>query len=546
MLEAEKANKQLELDLLAARRRIAKLEGKEAERKRAEQALRVRDELLLQFVEYAPAAIAMFDREMRYLSVSRRWLEDFGLTGQNVLGRDHYEVFPNVPEHWKEIHRRCLAGAVERSEDDVFQWPDGHKQWLKWEIRPWLSLGEVGGIIIFCEDVTARKLAEIALKESEERYRVLFESSHAMKLLVEPDTGAIVDANPAACEFYGYSLEEMRSMGVEHMCTLPSEEFAAKLLLAQSPGRNRFETRHRLASGEIRDVEISSDTVILGGRKLLYAIIQDITERKRMQELMVQTEKMMSVGGLAAGMAHEINNPLSAVMQSIQVVQNRLGKDSPASRDAAAAAGCPIENIRAFLERREVFTLLQGVRDASARAARIVSTMLEFSRKGESHRAPTDLNLLLDKAVELCSNDYDLERKYDFRNISIWRDFDRSLPPVPCTATQIEQVVVNLLRNSAQAMAANPDQVAAPAIFLKTAREEGSAVITVRDNGPGMDEASRKRLFEPFFTTKSPGEGTGLGLSVSFFIITENHKGSIQVDSAPGAGTTFTIRLPLA
>ncbi|WP_243361784.1 PAS domain-containing sensor histidine kinase [Fundidesulfovibrio terrae] len=547
MPNATKKVTQLKSELETARQRIAALEALDAERMRTEQALRVRDELMLLFVQYAPAAIAMFDRNMRYLSVSHRWLEDFGLAGQDVLGRDHYQVFPNVPERWKEIHRRCLAGAVERSEEDVFEWPDGSRQWLKWEVRPWSEAsGAIGGIIIFCEDITARKKAELALKESEERYRILFESSHAIKLLVDPDTGEIVDANPAACAYYGYTLEEMRKINVERVCILPHEELLAKMVQAQDPTQNRFESRHRLASGEVRDVEIASDTVFLKGKKLLYAIIQDISERKHMQEVMIQTEKMMSIGGLAAGMAHEINNPLSAIIQSVQVVQSRLTKDSPTNLAAAAVAGCPFENIRAFLERREVFTLLQGVRDASSRAARIVSSMLEFSRKSESVRAPTDINALLDKAVELCANDYDLKKKYDFRNIVITRDFDASMPPVPCTATQIEQVVVNLLRNSAQAMSGNTERGDRPEIHLKTAHEEGMARIEVRDNGPGMDEASKKRLFEPFFTTKGPGEGTGLGLSVSYFIIAENHKGTIDVDSAPGKGSTFTIRLPLA
>jgi PAS domain S-box-containing protein len=119
------------------------------------------------FVEHAPAAIAMFDLRMRYLAVSRRWLADYGLTGQEILGRSHYDIFPEIPERWKEIHRRCLAGAVERAEEDPFERADGSMQWIRWEARPWQSAPDkVGGIIIFSEDVTAHKQAESRLRHA--------------------------------------------------------------------------------------------------------------------------------------------------------------------------------------------------------------------------------------------------------------------------------------------------------------------------------------------------------------------------------------------
>jgi signal transduction histidine kinase len=180
------------------------------------------------------------------------------------------------------------------------------------------------------------------------------------------------------------------------------------------------------------------------------------------------------------------------------------------------------------------------------RAAHIVSSMLEFSRKGESSQAPTDLNVLLNKSVELSSTDYDLKKKYDFRKIEIVTAYDEALPQVPCSATQIEQVFLNLLRNAAQAMRGRGKDGPPPRIVLRTRREGSMARVEVEDNGPGIPEDVRNRVFEPFFSTKQPGEGTGLGLSVSYFIITSNHKGTIHVESTPGQGTTFVIRLPLS
>jgi PAS domain S-box-containing protein len=142
--------------------------------KQTEGELREREEQLRLFAEHAPAAIAMLDTQMRYVAASRRWLEDFKLVRQDVIGRSHYEIFPELPERWKEIHRRCLAGAVERADEDPFVRADGSTQWIRWEERPWhTGTGEVGGVIIFSEEVTARKQAAEALRESVRRFELL-------------------------------------------------------------------------------------------------------------------------------------------------------------------------------------------------------------------------------------------------------------------------------------------------------------------------------------------------------------------------------------
>jgi PAS domain S-box-containing protein len=143
-------------------------------RKQAEENLRASEHQLRLFVEHSPAAIAMFDNEMRYLVASRRWSEDYGLGDQNIVGRSHYEIFPEIPERWKAIHRRCLAGAVERREEDPFVRADGRTDWVRWEVRPWRKAsGEIGGIIIFSEVITATKEAERKIAADAERLEQL-------------------------------------------------------------------------------------------------------------------------------------------------------------------------------------------------------------------------------------------------------------------------------------------------------------------------------------------------------------------------------------
>lgn len=186
--------------------------------------------------------------------------------------------------------------------------------------------------------------------------------------------------------------------------------------------------------------------------------------------------------------------------------------------------------------------MLEGIRQSAERAAKIVANMLEFSRKTDASMGFVNMTDLMEKAVELCSKDYDLKKKYDFKQIDILWDSDPALPLVQCSPTQIEQVFMNILRNAAQAMSVS--KVLSPKITLRTRNDGEFARIEIEDNGPGMEETTRRKVFEPFFSTKPPGEGTGLGLSVSFFIITNNHAGTITVESELGSGTTFIIKLP--
>jgi signal transduction histidine kinase len=189
--------------------------------------------------------------------------------------------------------------------------------------------------------------------------------------------------------------------------------------------------------------------------------------------------------------------------------------------------------------------MLQGIKTSGERAAEVVSAMLTFSNTSDSRRAPCSLEALADKAIEMAGTEYNLTRRYDFRNISIRRDYAKGMPLVPCTETEIVQVFLNILRNAAQALCGNDPKTAPPALSIVIRRDGNHAVVRFADNGAGMPPSVAKRIFEPFYTTREPGEGTGLGLSVSYFIITRNHGGSIAVHSEPDEGTTISIRLPI-
>lgn len=274
--------------------------------------------------------------------------------------------------------------------------------------------------------------------------------------------------------------------------------------------------------------------------------LDDVTSRLRMEEMIIQTEKMVSLGGLAAGMAHEINNPLGGIMMGSQNILRRIDPSLAKNRECSNLCGIEIEKIREYLEKRGIIAILQGILEMGERASEIVENMLSFSRKSESAKSSADLKELTEKAIELASNEYDLKKKWDFRHIEIIRDYEDNIPQIPCVKTEIQQVILNLLKNAAYAMGKKSYEGSHPQIIIRLKRENTMVRLDITDNGIGMDSETKRRVFEPFFTTKEAGAGTGLGLSVSYFIITNNHSGQMEVESTHGAGTTFTIRLPMA
>ncbi|MCP4118968.1 MAG: hypothetical protein GY737_26935 [Desulfobacteraceae bacterium] len=314
----------------------------------------------------------------------------------------------------------------------------------------------------------------------------------------------------------------------------------------QAGGGRHFERIKVVSGDEIRFFEMEIVPFAGTGIKGAVVRIDHVTEKVRMHEIMTQTEKMMSVGGLAAGMAHEINNPLAGIIQSMQVIRNRIVRSMPKNEEAAEKCGITMDQVRLYMEMRNIPFMLKSVGEAGQRAARIVANMLSFCRKSESKTELHDMKQLVETCVELAGSDYRLSEKYDFRKITIVREYEEDIPQVPCDGIKMQQVFLNLITNAAHAMALQTDPSRTGTLTLCIKNTGSHVVIQVADNGPGMDEAVRKRVFEPFFTTKGTKTGTGLGLSVAYFIVTDDHNGLMTVESTPGRGSRFIVSLPLA
>jgi len=396
--------------------------------------------------------------------------------------------------------------------------------------------------------ITERRHSEQQIIRLQHLLQNITDSMPSALITLDAD-GRVLTWNPAAEQFTHCKEEQLLNNPLWALCPalahyrpLLDEVLATKTVAHRH--REEVQTPEGLRYYDVHVFPLLSDAI--GGVVLS---IDDATQRVHLEETMLQATKMASVGGVAAGMAHEINNPLGAMMQSAQFLELALNPDHARTRARLEAAGIDPDRLGAYMQERGLLDYLQGIRDMGARAAKIVSDLLSFARRGTSNRAPCDLNVRIKQTVELAATDYDLTRQYDFRDIQIVYELSPTLPHVMCDGQQIQQVLLNLIRNAAQAMVdkhtdAAPDY--SPRLTLRTMSGETGVRVEVEDNGLGIPEVVHRRLFEPFFTTKEVGEGTGLGLWLCWSIIHERHGGRIWTEPVQPCGTRFIFELPFA
>ena len=517
-----------------------------SERKRDENELRTKTALLEAQTNATLDGILVVSEDQKRVLTNKRMLDMFQVPGSVLETEDDAPLLEHVIGMTKDPRRflkkvRYLYSHPTATSRDEIEFKNGMVlERYSAPVRG--ERDEVYGRIWIFHDISERRRSELQILHLKNYFANVIDAMPSAVVGLDC-SGRVTGWNHAAEVVLGATATEAQGRPIEEV----AQEFAPWIAIL----REEVQLKHRPASRErllferngMRNFyELMLYPVVIEDMEGSVVHILDVTERVRIQELLLQTEKMISLGGLAAGMAHEINNPLGIISQALQNVERRLAPELPANRAVAEETGVDLQRLQAYFERRQVSRFTDHIREAVDRAARIVSNMLLFSRQG-SIRQPASLTELVEKALELAGNDYDLKKQHDMRNIEIQREFEPGLPPVKVVAMEIEQVLLNLLKNAAQAMAANPPE-RRPRMVLRVHQDGADVVMEVEDNGPGMDESVQRRVFEPFFTTKGPGSGTGLGLSVSYTIVTQNHKGLMEVASIPGRGSRFTVRLP--
>ncbi len=497
------------------------------ERNRAESALRESEQRLRLFIEHAPASLAMFDREMRYLAVSHRWLRDFKLGAEELLGRSHYDVFPEISAEWKAIHRRALAGEVVQADADRFVRADGQSQWLRWEVRPWYdATGAVAGLLIFSEDITGSLKAEAAIRESDARFRELAESISEVFWLSSDDQHRMLYISPGYEAVWGRTCQSLYDDPGSWRAAIHPEDRETVLANARiRPKGTAFEEEYRILrpDGTVRWIRVKAFPVQQSetNEARLAGVAEDITERRQLEMQLRQTQKLESVGLLAGGVAHDFNNWLTVISGCTELLMQDITGNAEASE------------------------LLGEVRHATDRASSLTRQLLAFSRQEVIEPRIMDLTAVVIDTEKML-------RRLLGEDILLTTTLGTSPSRVRIDPGQWGQVLMNLAVNARDAMprggklAIETSEVELDDGFVRThpgVRAGRYVVLTMTDTGSGMTAEVRQRIFEPFFTTKGVGHGTGLGLAVVHGIVTQSG-GMIDVQSELGVGTTFRVYLP--
>ena len=423
----------------------------------------------------------------------------------------------------------------------------GNTRYIRARASPVEWLGE-RAIITFFDDITERRQAEDKLRESEARYRTLFDASTDGILITEAVTKQLRYGNASICRMLGRDQDELRTLRMSDIHPDHALPEVMAIFEAQSRGETTFasELPCLRKDGELIYADMSANMMTLDGRPCWVGFYRDVTERRHLRAQLAQADRLSTMGALAAGVAHEINNPLSYVMYNLESLADELPGLLAAMRRCQAVANAQAEPAATNATGGTAATMLnpsvldqiqQRFQDALGGTRRIqdISRSLgTFSRVERDEIVPVDLVHVIEAATKMCFN----ELKYRARLVKQYGQ----VPTVMASEGRLSQVFVNLLLNAAHSI--DEGDVEGNEIRVRTWAEDGMVCAAVCDTGKGIAPEHLGRVFEPFFTTKEIGVGSGLGLPISKTIV-EGYGGTITVSSEVARGTAFLVRLPV-
>lgn len=468
--------------------------------------------------EGVPCLITVQDRDYRLLRYNRLFDELF-----------HPRVGDFCYAAYKGLDRKCDHCPVEKT----FQ--DGQSHWAEesgvdkdgalkhWIVRSSPIYDDAGQIVAVMEislDITARKQLELDLEKSEQKYHAIFDNIPNPVFVLDPETLEIVDVNNSVEPVYGGTSADLvgRSF-LDLFADAERREYAKRM----KDGKTVDRVRQRHFGGGWIIVNIRISPAEYAGRQVLLVTTSDITKRLEAEQQLIQASKMATLGEMATGVAHELNQPLSVIKTVSSFFIRKLeqgGRFDPPVLDE----------------------MLRKVDRNVDRASKIINHMRQFARKSDQTLERVQVNQVMENALDIFS------QQLKVRGIEVVREMAEDLPPVMADAGRLEQVFINLLLNARDAIeekaAARPGAEVERRIILRSALRDRQVVCQVCDTGIGLAPEMADKVFEPFFTTKEVGKGTGLGLSISYGIVKEC-AGSIRAVSRPGTGACFEVTFPV-
>ncbi|QOV87382.1 sensor histidine kinase [Humisphaera borealis] len=509
--------------------------------KRAEAELLQTNDRLRLFAAHAPAAIAMLDDRMRYVAVSQRWLSDYGMRGKDVIGQCHYEMFPEIPERWKMIHRRCLAGAVERAEEDPFVRADGNTQWLRWEVRPWnIAAAKAGGIIVFSEDITERKRAEAEILELNEHLRSKVAELEALFAVIPIGVAVAEDAecrtiraNAVLSKMLGtpVTANVSKSAPLDQRPGYRAMRDGAELAPDDLPLQVAARTGHQVENFEIDVVPVDGPAVpiaanarplldSLGKPRGAVGVFWDMTELKQAESLRVAKEAAeianRAKDDFLAAVTHDLRTPISAIRLHAEILR-RLNS-SPELRDSIG-----------WIE--------QSAKDQSRLIDDILDTTRILHGKLRIELLRVDLVPVVRAAMTTVAP------FAGERGVQLVLDQPEDFPLfVEGDSLRLQQICWNLLTNAVKFSPRGS------LVRIRPGRESTHISIQVIDQGKGIEPDFLPHVFDRMSQT-GDHHSRRLGLGLGLYIVRELvqlHGGSVRAESeGAGRGATFYVQLPL-
>jgi len=502
-------------------KRIKELEKEAAEHKQAKEVLKETEQKYRHLTESLLDTVYEFDRQGKFTYVNEAGTHMFGYSKEEIL--NDLQVQDTMVEEVRNLSQRAISEIFKGNTtvgERTFLRKDGSQFIGEIHSGPIYKGEEVVGVRGVLRDITEQKQAEVALRESELKFRGLFDLSPQAIAVTDVETGRLIDVNDTFCKVTKYDKEELLGRTTTELGFYSKgdrDRFIGKL---QPTGKiHGLEMDFKAKDGSALKSVMFARYLQLKGKTFIITAFLDMTERKRLESQLQQAHKMEAVGTLAGGIAHDFNNLLMGILGSTSLMLFNITSNHPHYES--------LKNVEQYVQS----------------GAKLTKQLLGIARGGKYAVKPTDLNNLLEKTSEMF--------RRTSKDIRIYAKYQTDIWPVEVDQSQIEQVLLNLYVNAWQAMPNGGDlYLQSENVFLDEEHvrllslKPGRCVkLTITDTGVGMDEATIQRIFDPFFTTKEMGRGTGLGLASVYGII-KNHDGIIDVFSKKGEGATFTIYLP--